>query len=72
MGVASDISGRYEWTPTTVRMVLGRIHLNQGEENWLRVKTLDPNKADAPVGLDYVELVPVSVLDNQELVEDWY
>ena len=67
-----EISGRYEWTPTTVRMVLGRIHLNQGEENWLRVKTLDPNKADAPVGLDYVELVPVSVLDNQELVEDWY
>lgn len=72
-------NGRTEWntgtTPpgaSTVRMVLGRVQLKQGDENWLRVKTLDPNTKGAPVGLDYIELVPVSVLDSQEMVEDWY
>ena len=56
----------------TIRYVLGRVQLNQGEENWLRIKTLNPDNAQNPVGLDFVELCPSSVLDNQQYVEDWY
>ena len=55
-----------------VRFVLGRVQLNQGNKNWLRVKSLDPDNAQAPVGLDFIELVPSSVLDSQEFLEDWY
>ena len=56
----------------TIRYVLGRVQLNQGIENWMRIKTLNPDKKTNPVGLDFVELVPVSVLDNQQYTEDWY
>ena len=55
-----------------VRFVLGRVPLYQGNNNWLRVKSLDPDNAQAPVGLDFIELVPSSVLDSQEMLEDWY
>lgn len=55
-----------------VRYVLGRQTLNQGDDNWLRVKSLDPDNAQAPVGLDFIELVPLKMLSNQEYLEDWY
>jgi hypothetical protein len=56
----------------TVRYVLGRVDLKQGNENWLRIKTLNTDKSTNPVGLDFVELVPTSVVDNQQYAEDWY
>lgn len=66
-------NGRFEYGASmTVRYILGRVQLNQGTENWLRIKTLNPNNKEAPVGLDFVELCPVSVLDNQQYTEDWY
>lgn len=72
-GWTTTNNGRYEWgTSMTVRYVLGRVQLNQGNENWLRIKTLNPDKKTNPVGLDFVELVPTSVLDNQQYIEDWY
>lgn len=72
-GWTTENNGRFEYgTSMTIRYVLGRVQINQGEENWLRIKSLDPDNAQAPVGLDFVELVPTSVLDNQQYVEDWY
>jgi len=66
-------NGRFEWgTSMTVRYVLGTVELKQGDENWLRIKTLNPDKSANPVGLDFVELVPTSVLANQQYTEDWY
>ena len=70
-------SARTEYYETTggsytIRYVLGRVQLNQGNENWLRIKTLNPDASTNPVGLDFVELVPTSVLDSQEYTEDWY
>ena len=55
----------------TIRYVLGTVELKQGTENWLRIKSLS-DATDNPVGLDFVELVPTSVLDNQTYTEDWY
>lgn len=72
-GWTTTNNGRFEWgTSMTVRYVLGRIDLNQGNENWLRIKTLNTDKSTNPVGLDFVELVPTSVVDNQQYAEDWY
>ncbi len=56
----------------TVRYVLGRVQLKQGDENWLRIKSLNFERNTNPVGLDFVEIVPVSVVDNQLYTEDWY
>ncbi len=72
-GWSTTNNARFEWGQSmTVRYVLGRVQLNQGTENWLRIKTLNPDKKTNPVGLDFVELVPTSVLDSQEYIEDWY
>ena len=66
-------NGRFEFGASmTIRYVLGRVELNQGNENWLRIKTLNPDSKTNPVGLDFVELVPTTVLDNQQYIEDWY
>jgi len=66
-------NARFEYGGSmTVRYVLGRIELKQGQENWLRIKTLNPDNPLLPVGLDFVELCPTSVLDNQQYSEDWY
>jgi len=72
-GYSADNSARTEWGGSmTVRYVLGRVELKQGQENWLRIKTLNPDNTQNPVGLDFVELVPASVTDSQEFSEDWY
>ncbi len=73
-GYTESGSARFEYGTGsyTIRYVLGRVELNQGEENWLRIKTLNPEQLTNPVGLDFVELVPTSVLDNQQYMEDWY
>ncbi len=72
-GWTTTNNGRFEYGASmTVRYVLGRIELKQGEENWLRIKTLNPDNPLLPVGLDFVELCPTSVLDNQQYTEDWY
>lgn len=73
-GWSTTNNGRFEFGQggMTVRYVLGRVELAQGDDNWLRVKNLEENNT-GPVGLDYVELVPISgVLDNQYYSEDWY
>ena len=72
-GWSTTNNARFEWGASmTVRYVLGRVQLNQGNENWLRIKSLNPDSKTNPVGLDFVELVPASVLDNQQYTEDWY
>jgi len=73
-GYKQSGSARFEYGTGsyTIRYVLGRVQLNQGTENWLRIKTLNPDQKTNPVGLDFVELVPASVLDNQQYIEDWY
>ncbi len=66
-------SGRNEggFGTSTVRVVLGREQLNQGDENWVRIKLLSALH-DVPMSIDFIELCPVSVADNQQYIEDWY
>ncbi len=72
-GWSETNNARFEWGASmTVRYVLGRVEIKQGNENWLRIKSLNTNSNTNPVGLDFVEIVPVSVVDNQEYTEDWY
>ena len=73
-GYKAESSARTEYGTGsyTIRYVLGTVELKQGRENWLRIKTLNDQQLTNPVGLDFVELVPTSVLDNQQYSEDWY
>jgi uncharacterized surface protein with fasciclin (FAS1) repeats len=55
-----------------IRSVLGRVQLSQGGEHWLRIKTLDPDNTQLLTGIDFIEVVPVGVVDNDQYAEDWY
>ena len=54
-----------------IRAILGTIRLEQGTDNWMRIKSLkeDPQLI---ANLDFIEIVPVSVVNSQEYFEDWY
>lgn len=65
-----ETSGRVEGG-STVRQVLGREELKQGDENWMRIKLLS-KKNTVPASIDFIELIPVDVVDNQQYAEDWY
>lgn len=74
---ARNISGRYccrsEWGYGTMmlRRIVGTVTLRQGEDYWLRIKNL-MNDANLGWTFDFVELCPVSVSKNSDMMEDWY
>lgn len=55
-----------------LRRVLGRVQIKQSEDFWFRFKNVINDDTDLKWQLDYVELVPVSVVDNDMYTEDWY
>ena len=56
---------------TEMRRILGRMTLKQSDEHWLRIKSLI-DIANLKWQLDFVEFVPVDVVDNDTYSEDWY
>lgn len=56
----------------TLRRILGRINIKQSEDFWFRFKNVINDDSDLKWQLDFVEFVPVSVVDNDQYSEDWY
>ena len=56
----------------TLRRVLGRIQIKQSEDFWFRFKNVINDDPELKWQLDFVEFVPVSVVDNDRYSEDWY
>ena len=55
-----------------IRRILDRgVEIKQGNEVWLRIKTLQENESLLSM-LDFIELVPTIVTDNDTYTEDWY
>lgn len=54
-----------------LRRVIGTINIKQGDDCWLRIRNM---LDDINLGwsLDFIELVPVSILNNTDMHEDWY
>ncbi|MDO5447919.1 MAG: fasciclin domain-containing protein, partial [Prevotellaceae bacterium] len=55
-----------------IRRIVTRQQLNQSEDYWLRIKNLITDDPSLGWSFDFIELVPVSVVDNQNYTEDWY
>ena len=55
-----------------IRTIVGRMQLKQSENYWLRIKNLITDDPNLGWSFDFIELVPISVVDNQEYMEDWY
>ncbi len=56
----------------TLRRVLGRINLKQSDDFWFRFKSVINDDSDLKWQLDFVEFVPVNIIDNDRYSEDWY
>lgn len=56
----------------TLRRILGRINIKQSDEFWFRFKNVINDDSDLKWQLDFVEFVPVSIVDNDQYSEDWY
>lgn len=56
----------------TLRRVLGRVNVKQSDEFWFRFKSVINDDSDLKWQLDFVEFVPVNIVDNDQYSEDWY
>lgn len=55
-----------------IRAILGRVELNQkGGDHWMRIKKVVEDNTLLS-GIDFIELMPIDVVDNQQYTEDWY
>lgn len=55
-----------------VRRIIGTMQLKQSEEYWIRIKSLINDDPSLKWFLDFIELVPTSVVSSQNYSEDWY
>ena len=65
---------RYEegYGTSMMRKIVSVEHLEQGETYWIRLKNLLRGYDQLGFSIDFIELVPVSVVNSQDLTEDWY
>ena len=59
------------FTTHQLRRIMVKQHFDQGDY-WLRVKSVLSNYPDATSQLDYVEFVPLEVVNNNRYLEDMY
>ena len=73
-GNATDHNMRSDARNASFRKIMGRMQLKQSEEHWFRIKNVIPNDGNLARKwqLDYIEFVPIDVVDNSEYSEDWY
>ncbi len=69
-----DYCCRYEegYGTSMMRKILGTRHFEQGKSYWLRLKNLLTGYDQLGFSVDYIELVPVDIVNSQDFTEDWY
>ena len=63
---------RYEQGSDMMRKILGTFRFEQDKEYWIRMKNLLVGYDQLGFGVDYIELVPLDIVNNQDYAEDWY
>lgn len=65
---------RYEegYGTSMMRKILGTVSMKQGNEYWLRLKNLLTGYDQLGFSIDFIELVPLDVVNSQDYTEDWY
>ena len=56
----------------SLRKIMGRFTIKQSQEYWFRIKNVIPDETDLKWQMDYVEFIPLDVVDNDQYSEDWY
>lgn len=65
---------RYEegYGTSMMRKILGTVHLDQSKEYWMRLKNLLTGYDQLGFSIDFIELVPLDIVNSQDYTEDWY
>ena len=66
-----DMNTRGEDAVQDLRKILGRVEMKQGQDYWLRFKNATTSD-ELKWQFDFIELVPVDVVDNDKYSEDWF
>ena len=71
-----------DWGPTvnqrsdkrnaSLRKILSRQQFKQSQDYWFRIKNVIQDETDLKWQFDYIEFVPIDVVDNDTYSEDWY
>ena len=56
----------------SLRKIMGRFDMKQSQEYWFRIKSVLPDESDLKWQFDYIEFMPVEMVDNPEYTEDWF
>jgi len=54
-----------------LRRIITTQRFEQGKDYWLRIKNL-VNDANLGWSFDFIELVPLDIVNSQTMTEDWY
>lgn len=65
---------RYEegYGTSMMRKILGIRHFEQDQTYWIRLKNLLTGYDQLGFSIDFIELVPVDIVNSQDYTEDWY
>ena len=56
----------------SLRKIMGRFEFKQSQDYWFRIKSVLPDESDLKWQFDYIEFVPVEIVDNDAYLEDWF
>ena len=71
-GNSTDHNMRSDARNASLRKIMGRMRLRQSDEHWFRIKNVINDETDLKWQFDYIEFVPLDVVDNDTYSEDWY
>ena len=67
-------SCRYEegYGTSMIRKILGTYQFEPGKEYWIRLKNLLQGYDRLGFSIDFIELVPIDIINSEGFTEDWY
>ncbi|MCR4915529.1 MAG: fasciclin domain-containing protein [Prevotella sp.] len=71
-GNSTDHNMRSDLRNASLRKIMGRMQLRQSDEHWFRIKNVISDETDLKWQFDYIEFVPIDVVDNDTYSEDWF
>jgi len=73
-GNSTDHNMRSDLRNASLRKIMGRLRFEQGKDYWFRIKNVIPNDGNLARKwqFDYIEFVPLDVVDNDMYSEDWF
>ena len=67
-----EVNQRSDKRNASLRKILSRQQFKQSQDYWFRIKNVIQDETDLKWQFDYIEFVPIDVVDNDTYSEDWY